>query len=599
MNTLEDLRDALQAHVATLNATFDTTRVTRIQEALKSWSGAHRHARPFIYVPQPASSPGGLDWRDEIAAVATWAALNGWSVRPIGKHATGTRPNIQREDPLHNWSPLHLATDGQATTPGDAAPIPPDTPVLYISFGALSGVEALDETAHTVRVLPGTRMFELLHFLRVPSPGHRLWLPGADTTGIGAKAWTLPTTTAPGVVSVGGVLAIGGHGTRLSPRDPAAIAAHEDPHVWPGSLSGTLLQATTLAWVGGRFLPRTFTRADPELAAIAVSLGRAVLLDATLAIAPDYPLRTIVRKVKVADLYGQDTSAPDALSSIVRRCVGAETLSFRPAGGAVDTFVVTWERVPGGTAHPWPQGPTALGSLTEVSQFLEGFADISSWRLVANLAFQRAEAVANAQSATPPAPTPAGHARTYVSSATYEVEPFSYALVLPEARLQEAVSAFYDMATSTIPASVDAAKHHMALEVRVTDLDDVGCDGRGATVPLLSVCAPPIPTSPEKHVVLWMSVLSAQNPASQRARGPYFRGLEAWLVAWSEARGFTLRPEWSKGWAYTRDGAWTSPQIRDVPQRGWGPRVAQAAALFDGLDPVGTFKSPFHVRLGL
>ena len=105
---------------------------------------------------------------------------------------------------------------------------------------------------------------------------------------------------------------------------------------------------------------------------------------------------------------------------------------------------------------------------------------------------------------------------------------------------------------------------NMPLEIRVTGLDhprDVGVDG--ARRALLSALAPRA-DHPGWDVAVWLDILSFPGtPAANQA----YRDIERFLLANYRPPYATVRPEWSKGWAYTERGAWTNQRMitRTIP----------------------------------
>ena len=95
---------------------------------------------------------------------------------------------------------------------------------------------------------------------------------------------------------------------------------------------------------------------------------------------------------------------------------------------------------------------------------------------------------------------------------------------------------------------------------------------------------------------MWLDILSF--PGTPAADGAY-RDIERWVFANYRPPYALVRPEWSKGWAYTGRGAWTNRRIidRTVPRtfrparpqdRGWD----SAVRTLDRLDPHAVFTSP-------
>src|SRR5581483_9529401 len=109
----------------------------------------------------------------EVADVANWCATNHYALRPRGT--------------MHNWSPLSLASSTSAQTPVILA----DT-VPYLNRMEMDGSFGVP----AVRVETGARMEDLLAFL--------------ETQGCGFTA-----VPAVGAITVGGALAIDGHGAAI------------------------------------------------------------------------------------------------------------------------------------------------------------------------------------------------------------------------------------------------------------------------------------------------------------------------------------------------------------------------------------------------
>jgi hypothetical protein len=85
------------------------------------------------------------------------------------------------------------------------------------------------------------------------------------------------------------------------------------------------------------------------------------------------------------------------------------------------------------------------------------------------------------------------------------------------------------------------------------------------------------------------------TPAANRA----YRDIEHWVFTHFRPPYATVRPEWSKGWAYTANGAWSDPQMitSTIPRAfrlGRPPHLRWDAAIgsLHRLDPDGVFTSP-------
>jgi hypothetical protein len=122
---------------------------------------------------------------------------------------------------------------------------------------------------------------------------------------------------------------------------------------------------------------------------------------------------------------------------------------------------------------------------------------------------------------------------------------------------------------------------------------DVGAPA--SATPTLSALHPH-PHHPEWDTAVWIDALTLPGTPDADA---FFSDLEAWMFR--HFRGTTMiRPEWSKGWAYTTRGAWTNSDLTRtaIPAshtvaRSAGHRFADAARQLHKLDPAAVFTNGF------
>ena len=178
----------------------------------------------------------------ELVKIVNWAARHGWRIRACGYS--------------HNWSPLIV----------DPEDLDRDVVLVDMTAG-LHGPRWW--TISRVRVGAGTSMESLLGYL--------------ESRGCGVTS-----CPAPGDLTVGGVLAIDGHGTGI----PASGEGATEGRTW-GTMSNRVIELTVIAWDEelGRYAIRTVERSDPDAAALMVSLGRSLILEAVLRVEPNHNLR--------------------------------------------------------------------------------------------------------------------------------------------------------------------------------------------------------------------------------------------------------------------------------------------------------------------
>ncbi len=573
------------------------------QRVFQNWSGEIRTDQLWTCAPRTP---------EEVPLLADWAHANGWRLR-----ASGYR---------HTWAPLTVAD----RTPENARVLLVDTSRHLTAITA--------DSPTTVRVQTGATMEALLAHL-------------ADR-GLGLTA-----CPAPGEITVGGVLAIGGHGTAV----PAAGEVRPDGHGY-GSVSNQVVRLTAVVLdpATGHYALRTFDRAEADSAAFLVHLGRAFLTEVVLRAGADRPLRCVSRlDIPAAELFARPGSGSGSASGpgseggggLLGGVLGG-LLGGGGGGGGPRTFADFVERDGrveaiwfAYTDHPWlktwsvtPTKP--LGSLTVDHPYNYPFSD-SVPEPVARLA---GEIVAGAWGSAPlfgqlqylvakvgltgdltdvllsggllrnllsgEALThllagglrsdlwgPSRSLLQYVRPTTLRVTANGYAILTRRADLQCVVSEFAAYYQELLAAYQARGEFPVngAVEIRVTGLDDPAHSGvAGARPPLLSALRPRA-DRPEWDTAVWLDVLAFPGtPGLER----FARDLEQWLLRTFDGTRAGLRVEWSKGWAYTADAAWADPDLlgRAIPESlraGGGPGWDEAVAVLDRHDPHRVFGNPF------
>ncbi|MFF3067361.1 cholesterol oxidase substrate-binding domain-containing protein [Kitasatospora sp. NPDC057936] len=555
------------------------------QRVFQNWSGEIRTDQLWTCAPRTP---------EEVPALADWAHANGWRLR-----ATGYR---------HTWAPLTVANG----TPDSARVLLVDTSRHLTAITA--------DSPTTVRVQTGATMEDLL----------------AHLAGRGLGLTACP---APGELTVGGVLAIGGHGTAV----PAVGETRQDGHGY-GSVSNqvTRLTAVVLDPATGRYVLRTFDRSEADSAAFLVHLGRAFLTEVVLRAGADRPLRCVSRlDIPASELFARpgDTGGGGLLGGLLGGGPPRTFADFVDRDGRTEAiwfayteypWLKTWsvapakplaaravdqpynypfsDNVPEPVARlagqivsgAWASAPLfgqlqylvakvgLTGDLTDV--LLSGglLRDLLTGDLLTHLlaAGLRSDLW--------------GPSRTllqYVRPTTLRVTANGYAILCKRADLQWVVSEFaaqYRKLLADYQARGEFPVNG-AVEIRVTGLDDPAYAGvPGARPPLLSALRPR-PDRPEWDTAVWLDVLAFPGtPGLER----FARDLEQWLLRTFDGTRAGLRVEWSKGWAYTADAAWSDPDLlgRVIPaslRDGGGPGWDEAVAVLNRHDPHRVFGNPF------
>ncbi|MER8182252.1 cholesterol oxidase substrate-binding domain-containing protein [Kitasatospora sp. NPDC094015] len=539
----------------------------------RNWSGEIHADQLWTCAP---------DSPEQVARLADWARAHGWRLRAQGHR--------------HTWAPLTVP-------PG----LPAAAQVLLVDTTRhLTALTLVDGS--TVRAQTGADMEALLAFL-------------ADR-GLGVAA-----CPAPGELTVGGVLAIGGHGTAVPPAAGQPLPGHGY-----GTVSNQVVRFTAVVLDPGsdRYVLRTFDRSEPDAAAFLVHLGRAFLTEVELRVGPDQRLRCLSRTdIPAAELLAPPGAGGRSLASLVDGSGRVEVIWY---AFTEQPWVKVWsaaparpvaarevrepynypfsDRIPEPVARlageilagAWGSAPlfgqlqylvTKIGLTGDLTDLLLGgglLRDLLSGDALVHLLADGLRSDLWGPSRT---------LLQYVRPSTLRVTANGYAVLARRADLQWVVgefAAYYRALLGRYQARGEFPVNG-GVEIRVTGLDDPAPVGvAGARAPLLSALRPRT-DRPEWDTAVWLDVLTLPGtPGMQR----FCRELEQYLLRTFDGTRAGLRVEWSKGWGYTDTEAWADPDVlgRAVPASlgeagGW----AEAVAVLDRHDPDRVFSNAFLDRL--
>jgi Cholesterol oxidase, substrate-binding/FAD binding domain len=486
-----------------------------------------------------------------VVDICNWAAKQGWAVRPVGNH--------------HNWSPLVLGGDTEGAN------------VVLVNTAGLSGTSFSPGSPPRVTLGAGVTIDEATAYLQQQ-----------DNRGSGAApGYTFLNFTAPGVITIGGALAVGAHGT--------GVPLGSEPEL-DGTLSNLVTSFTAVvAQNPGQYGLQTFDRTGPDAAAFLVNLGRAFITSATMAVVPNYYLQVTNLYPETDTLFQPPSRNPDpkSFSQLVQTYGRVEVIWFPFTDVA---WVKVWARqdkavqpqVPGPYNYPWTNNLAQWESdaiafgLREASlltpYFLQG----------GNLA-----ALINA----PEGAQLNGTARDlllYIKPTAARYSMIGYTLQVSLDHLQAASCDFFTKLKGSIEDAAAEWRYPVngPVEIRVTTTDKVSALGvSGAAPATLSVCNP---VDESADVVLWVDSLTFPGTAGS---GEFYQAFEQWLLTeWGHGYRKAVRPEWSKGWAYSAAGPWTNQQTMAALASLY-PGFADAAATFRRFDASNIFTNPFLGQL--
>ncbi|HEX9713004.1 MAG TPA: cholesterol oxidase substrate-binding domain-containing protein [Actinomycetota bacterium] len=548
--------------------------------AAVAWLPAFRVARADASCPAPPAFPRNIElyrqayrnWAGDIAVDDVWtcAPSRAEQILLLADWAAAYGYRLRAQGMRHNWSPLTIE-------PGSAC----EEILLVDTTQHLTGMTLLDGEPARVKVQAGATMEELLGYLQA--------------AGLG-----MTTFPAPGDVTVGGVLAIDGHGAAI----PALGETRKSGHTY-GSVSNMVLSLTAIVWDkrSGRYRLREFDRRDPACAALLVNLGRAFITEVTLQVGSNDMLRCeSFVDIPASELFASPGSGGRTFASVLEGSGRAEAIWFpfteypwvkvwtisdeKPAGA---------RRVDGPYNYPFTDNiPAPLAELA--GEIVRGNGHMTPTFGKMSYEVVRAGLLATSSMDLWGA---SKDVMLYVRPTTMRVTTSGSAVLARRSAIQQVLADFCAQYGRMVETYRQRGSYpmNMPLQLRVTGLDHPAeVEMNGASPPLISSLAPRA-DHPEWDVAIWFDALSFPGTPDANA---FYQELEEWMH--QHFSGTTaVRPEWSKGWAYTGDGPWTRSEMltSTIPDgfrartRGWD----EAIEILDQLDPHRVFSNAFLDRL--
>ena len=379
-------------------------------------------------------------------------------------------------------------------------------------------------------------------------------------------------TTAPGGISIAGALAMNAHGAAV----PMAGETLEPGHSW-GSLSNLILSITAVVWneSQAQYTLKTMQRDDPEIAPFLTSLGRAFITDVTIQLGPNLKIRntSIVDLTAAEVLSPPDSQTANSFANLSDQ-YGTIDFLYYPFNNAGLCWIKTWTVT--------PEKPENAREVFEPYSLTTGV----------NMTVPFAEAFHSALRTFPKAIVPLynqsaalgvkalfsndnpetkindiwGSAYTttlYVQPNTHRKTVAAWGVIVSRENMQRALFEFFEYLENLLKEFKTKGQFPYTgpLELRAHGLDnndDVLIPH--AVEPTFSG-ARPHPDHPEKDTIIWFAI---NNNVDQPHASEFNALLEEFFLSNYLDYGI-VRPEWTKGYAYTADGsfggAWTNDEI--------------------------------------
>jgi hypothetical protein len=502
----------------------------------------------------------------DVVAICNWAATQTppWTVRAVGES--------------HNWSPILLA-------PGT----PPGPRIMLVETTLLN--EA------SLQVVDGMPLATFQTGITMDEAS--LWLSQCSSPNTDPPGYAFPHVPAPGNLTIGGVLAIGGHGT-LVPSNAANDSAFNG---LMGGLSNLVVAFQAVVsdpQDPGAYTLMNFNRSETDAAAFLVHLGRAFITQVTLRVVPNYYLQLTPMFPAVSDVFAPPTNPlpTDAFANLLDTYGRVEVLWFPYTQQvfAQCNMLETSEiqpQVSGPYNYPWMNniGPFENAAIqTVLMQYPDSTPHFTDNELALTM-----DGLANVNVLN-------GIARDleiYLKDTTLQVQLWGWVLQLPRANVQAVASQFYDQLNSMLLAAEPGSYPvNAAMEIRCTTIDQLTNVGVSDPVPAALASTHPVtPGNASIDTVIWLNVGGVVKTPGAYA---FFTSLETWLInTWGKTTPNYLRPEWSKAFAYTPDGPWTNTDtlayIRGAYNQTVGDayRFDWAAQTLAKYDQANLFTNPF------
>ena len=492
---------------------------------------------------------------EQVVALANWAARNRFRLR-----AAGFR---------HTWAPLTV-------DPGAA-----DQNVLIVDTTGMTGIRS---EGSAVVVAAGTSMDALLDHLEGRGQG-------------------FVHNPAPGDITVGGMLAVGGHGAAVP-----TLREHREYGQTFGSLASLVLGVRAVVWDPRqrRYVERSFDRSDRSIGALLLHLGRAFITEVTLRVGARQRLRCrSYTDIPATELFAPQRSGGRTFASFLESAGRVEAIWFPfTAEPWLKVWSVAWNKPQESRATQTPYNYVFADNLPpEVPGLLQQL--LTQPEMTPMFGQMQLDVTRSGLAATNTADLwgSASHLTRYVKPTTIPMTASGYTVLCMRSDVQWVISTYCQMYQEALTAASAQGRFpaNGPVEIRVTGLDrpmDTGL--RGAQDAWLSPSRRRWDRR-EWDVAVWLGHLTL--PGTQGA-AQFYADLEQFVWRTFNGSRSAVRVEWARAWGFTGSGAWTNSDVISgaIPQsltRGQarGTGFGDAVNELNQLDPHRIYSSPLLDRL--
>jgi FAD/FMN-containing dehydrogenase len=520
------------------------------QQAYQNWSGEIQVDGLWTCAPTSAA---------DVVTLANWARASKWRVRAAGKR--------------HGFSPLTVASK----TPSNVVIADTTQHLTAVTVNSGSPASVTAQTGVTMDTLLSTLEQAGYGFAHVPAPGD---------------------------LSIGGVLAINAHGAFAGKTGGATPESGQTY----GSLSNTIVSLTAVVWdsSGGQYKLKTFSRSDPAIGPLLVSLGRSFITEVTLRVGANQRMRCqSYATIPTSTLFASPSQADsNSFASFLQSGGGVEALWFPYTQ---NPWLKVWSVEP---IKPLPSkevnapynypGTIPQQAADLLSQIVSG--NVSVTPEFCNLMYTAATG-GLVLTGTADIWGWSKNVLLYAPSETLKVTVNGYAVLTSRSQVQRVASEFFNFTQSRLQTYASQGKYpaNGPVEIRCTGLDRTAdVQVPGAVQPTLSSVRPR-PDHPEWDTVVWLvNTIIPGTPDSEQ----FYRDIEQFVFSTYNGSYAFARVEWAKGWAFNGTTAWSDPTVLGTTIPGTfraglpsGSNWDSALVALDGYDPHRVFSNSFLDKL--
>jgi hypothetical protein len=480
----------------------------------------------------------------DVVTLANWAKNNGYKLRASGI--------------MHGWSPITVTTDT----------VECGTTILVKTSPHLNNM-AMVSNANQVKVQTGAQMNDLLMFLE-------------------SKGYGFYNYPAVGDITVGGALAVDGHGTGIP-----ANGETPSPGSSFGSLSSLIVSFNAVVWDDATncYIIKTFQKSDPEAAAFFVSLGRSFLTEVTLTVVPDYYINCASKTdITMDELCADSTS-------------GQTVFNLLGQSGRLDITLYVF------TDKPWTKIWTMSTTKPVLSrkviqpynyifadnyppnilQLLDQIGNAAgTWYLAPELgnAFYVGTVLGLTATATANMWGKSKNLLLYYKPNLPHGHEASFAVLTRRDNIQKVLNTFYSFYKALLTQFQQQGKYPLngALQLRFNSVNgnDLGLSALHS-----------LNDDRNFDVAIWINFVNSVVPNSPD-HGEFMTQIQSFLLGTINGPDATVRAEWSKGYAFTTEGPFKNTTVLNNVIPNSFPNEWQATVnTWNKYDPERIFTNPF------